>query len=70
MFVFCTDGVLEAMNADGQEFTSARLVEVIRTTRDQPAARVVESIFEAVHEWRGDTPPNDDMTAVAVRITA
>jgi serine phosphatase RsbU (regulator of sigma subunit) len=38
--------------------------------RDLPAARVVAGIFEGVHEWRGDAPPNDDMTAVAVRITS
>ena len=34
-----------------------------------PPARLVETIFAAVGEWRGDAPPNDDMTAVAVRIT-
>ena len=68
--MLCTDGVYEAMNADGQEFTSARLLDVVRELRDLPAARVVEGIFAAVHQWRGDTPPNDDMTAVAVRITA
>lgn len=70
LFVLCTDGVFEAMNGDGLEFTAARLLEVVGTLRDQPAARVVEGIFAAVHAWRGDTPPNDDMTAVAVRITA
>jgi len=70
LFVLCTDGVYEAMTADGQEFTTARLLDVVRTLRDLPAARVVEGIFAAVHEWRGDTPPNDDMTAVAVRVTA
>jgi hypothetical protein len=31
---------------------------------------MVEAIFTAVAVWRGETPPNDDMTAVAVRITA
>jgi sigma-B regulation protein RsbU (phosphoserine phosphatase) len=70
LFVICTDGVFEAMNAQGQEFTAARLIEVVRGLRDQPAARVVEGIFAAVQEWRGETAPNDDMTAVAVRITA
>jgi phosphoserine phosphatase RsbU/P len=70
LFVLCTDGVFEAMNAAGQEFTSARLLDVVRTLRDLPAARVVAGIFEGVHEWRGDAPPNDDMTAVAVRITS
>lgn len=69
LFVICTDGVFEAMNGQGQEFTAARLIEIVTQFRDQPAARVVEKIFEAVAAWRGDTPPNDDMTAVAVRIT-
>jgi phosphoserine phosphatase RsbU/P len=70
LFVICTDGVFEAMNAQGQEFTAARLIEVVGGLRDQPAARVVEGIFAAVQAWRGETAPNDDMTAVAVRITA
>src|SRR4030095_7010310 len=29
LFVFCTDGVCEAMNAEGEEFTAARLVDVV-----------------------------------------
>ena len=70
LFVLCTDGVYEAMNAAGQEFTASRLLDVVRSLRDLPTAQVVDGIFKAVHEWRGETPPNDDMTAVAVRITA
>jgi len=69
VFVFCTDGVFEAMNGLGQEFTAARLLDVVGRSRDLPPTKMVEAIFEAVAEWRGDTPPNDDMTAVAVRIT-
>jgi sigma-B regulation protein RsbU (phosphoserine phosphatase) len=70
VYVFCTDGVFEAMNAQSQEFTAARLVDVVAAARDLPAARIVAAIFQAVAEWRGDTPPNDDMTAVVVKITA
>jgi sigma-B regulation protein RsbU (phosphoserine phosphatase) len=69
LFVFCSDGVFEAMDADGCEFGSARLIETVRTARDLPAREIVDAIFAAVHAFRGDTPPNDDMTAVAVRIT-
>jgi sigma-B regulation protein RsbU (phosphoserine phosphatase) len=70
IYVFCTDGVFEAMNSRGQEFTASRLVEVVGGARDLPAAKIVAAIFHAVAEWRGDTPPNDDMTAVVVKITA
>jgi len=69
LFVLCTDGVYEAMNARAQEFTAARLLDVVGRVRDLPPSKIVDGIFSAVHEWRGDTPPNDDMTAVAVRIT-
>ena len=70
LFVFCSDGVFEAMNGAAQEFTAPRLIEVVNRTRHLPAQQIVDAIFAAVHEWRGDEPPNDDMTAVAVKITA
>ncbi len=70
VFVFCTDGVFEAMNENSQEFTATRLLDVVSRSRELPAKAIVEAIFGAVAEWRGDAPPNDDMTAVAIRITA
>jgi sigma-B regulation protein RsbU (phosphoserine phosphatase) len=69
VYVFCTDGVFEAMNAAGQEFTASRLIEVVGAMRDLHPAKIVEAVFEAVETWRGGAPPNDDMTAVAIRIT-
>jgi sigma-B regulation protein RsbU (phosphoserine phosphatase) len=69
VFVFCTDGVFEAMNENSQEFTAARLIDVVSRSRDLPSKSIVEAIFAAVEEWRGEAPPNDDMTAVAIRIT-
>ena len=70
VFVFCSDGVSEAMNEAGLEFTSDRLIEVVETAHHLPAAKIVEAIFAAVEQWRAGAPPNDDMTAVAVKITA
>jgi phosphoserine phosphatase RsbU/P len=69
LFVFCTDGVFEAMNAEGGEFTAARLVDVVARSRELPPKLMISEIFAAVAEWRGDAPPNDDMTAVVIRIT-
>lgn len=70
LFIFASDGVSEAMNAAGVEFASERLIDVVSRTRDLSAQKIVDGIFAAVAEWRGDTPQNDDMTAVAVKITA
>ena len=70
VFVICSDGISEAMNEDGEEFTSSRLIGVIERTRGGSAKAIVDGIFEAVEGFRGEAVQNDDMTAVAVKITA
>ena len=65
-----TDGVYEAMNADNAEFGTARVIEIVREARGLSSHEIVDRIFAAVEVFRGDHPPNDDMTAVAVRITS
>jgi phosphoserine phosphatase RsbU/P len=70
IYVYCTDGVYEAMNPDGEEFTTARVIDIVEAGRDRSAQALVREITTAVQIWRGEAPPNDDMTAVVVRITA
>ena len=66
VYVFCTDGVFEANDALGREFGVERLLKVVEEARHKSARELVDAIFAAVLEFRGDTPPNDDMTAVAL----
>lgn len=70
VFVFCTDGVSEAMTVEGREFGAERLVAQVAANRDRPAKAIVDAIAQAVEEFREGAAPNDDMTIVAVRITA
>ena len=70
VFVFCTDGVFEAMDAAGREFGATRLADAVRAAREGSAQEIVESIVSSVHAFRDGAPANDDMTAVAVKITA
>ena len=70
VYVFCSDGVYDANDARGREFGTERLLQVVTDTRQKPAREIVDAIFAAVQDFRGDTAPNDDMTAVAVRITS
>jgi phosphoserine phosphatase RsbU/P len=67
VFVFCSDGVSEAMNSRFEEFTAARLIDVVRRTREQTAREIVHAIVEAVAEHRAGHPPNDDTTVVVVK---
>jgi phosphoserine phosphatase RsbU/P len=69
LFVFCSDGVTEANDALGREFGVGRLLHVIDRTRHKSSRQIADAIFDAVGKFRGDTAPNDDMTAVAVKIT-
>jgi phosphoserine phosphatase RsbU/P len=69
VFVFCTDGIFEAFDEAGGEFGARRLCEVVQTHRGFTAREIVDAIFDAVSAFRGGAPQNDDMTAVAVKIT-
>jgi phosphoserine phosphatase RsbU/P len=68
LFVFCTDGLFEAMNSKGAEFGARRLCEVIAAAQKDAARGIVDAIFHAVTDFRGTEPQADDMTAVAIKI--
>ena len=53
-----------------EEFGAARVLEVVGRSGHKSAREIVDDIFGAVQEFRGETSPNDDMTAVALKITA
>jgi len=69
VFVFCTDGIFETMNLENDEFGARRVCETVRAHRHQTARAIVDAIFDATILFRGHAPQNDDMTAVAVKIT-
>ena len=69
LFVFCSDGVFEAMNINSEEFGAARLLAVVERSRQLAPRAIVDEIFAAVEAFRQGFAPNDDMTAVVVRIT-
>jgi sigma-B regulation protein RsbU (phosphoserine phosphatase) len=70
VYVFCSDGVFEASDAAGTEFGATRLLDVVSRNRQKSARELVDAIVAALQEFRGGTAPNDDMTAVAIKITA
>ena len=70
LFVFCTDGIFEAANAEGKEYGAKRLCDVVGEHRKTTAREIVDAIFDSVILFRGTAPQADDMTAVAVKITA
>jgi sigma-B regulation protein RsbU (phosphoserine phosphatase) len=69
IFVFCTDGIFEAMDEAGTEFGARRVCDIVAEHRSLTAKGIVDAIFDGVGTFRGHASQNDDMTAVAVKIT-
>ncbi|MCY4436179.1 MAG: SpoIIE family protein phosphatase [Chloroflexi bacterium] len=61
-----TDGVTEAMNAEGEEFGVERLQEVFATNPPRDPEEANEAVFAAVSEFAGETPQSDDITCLAL----
>ena len=62
-----TDGVTEAMDADGVQFGRPRLGEIVSAVGGADPERVVEAVDAAVRTHLAGRAPDDDYTLVAVR---
>ena len=63
-----TDGVYEAKNPEGEEFTAERLEELVRACTDQPAAKLIANVSEAIDVFTDTCPKEDDLTLIAIEV--
>lgn len=63
-----TDGVSEAMNVRGEEFTEDRLVSLVRGNVQLSAVSLRDLILEQVNSFAGQAPQHDDLTLVVVKV--
>ncbi|MFP5226316.1 MAG: PP2C family protein-serine/threonine phosphatase, partial [Acidobacteriota bacterium] len=61
-----TDGVLQAQNANGEEFGYQRLIAAAEEGRGRSASELGETILQAVTEFRGGEL-EDDASLVVVK---
>jgi len=67
VLVLYTDGITEAPNEDGKEFSGARLADAVRLGCLKSAREINDGILEAVERFVGDVPQQDDLTLVTVK---
>jgi serine phosphatase RsbU (regulator of sigma subunit) len=67
ILVLVTDGFVEWVNADDEEFGQNRIEEVIRGCRDMPSAGIIDELYSAVSRFAASTAQLDDLTAVVVK---
>lgn len=67
LLVFYTDGVTEAVNAEGEMFGEERLRAVISAAAGSHATDLVDAITATLAQFTGGLEPADDVTCVVVR---
>jgi len=67
VLAFYTDGVTEAMDADGQLFGVERLRAAVAADPDASAAEIVSAVERALGAFTDDAPQSDDVALFVVR---
>ena len=68
LFLFFSDGILDATNRDGVLFGRHRTEEVVKQSCRLSAQEVVDNLFRAVQEHSAGVETFDDQTIMAIRV--
>jgi sigma-B regulation protein RsbU (phosphoserine phosphatase) len=68
VFVFFSDGILDATNKAGDLFGRTRLEKIINECSGNSAESIVKSVFKAAAEHAKGVETFDDQTVVAIRV--
>ncbi len=68
MFVFFSDGILDATNAKGELFGRTRAEKIIAECYENSAESLVKSLFKAASEHAVGVETFDDQTVVAIKV--
>src|SRR5581483_3776685 len=70
LFFFFTDGVTEAMDADGSCFGDTRLAEYLEAHADDSVEEIRNGLLEAVHVFAEGQQQHDDITMIILKVNA
>jgi len=68
LLVIFSDGIVEAVNRQEEQFGDTTLVEVIKRNNNLPPGELLSSIVKEVDRFAGPVPPADDMTLIVARV--
>ena len=69
ILVCYTDGITEACNKNGDDFTKERLMELIKENAALSADEIKENVMSAFYDFIGDNPITDDLTLIILKRT-
>ena len=67
VLVLYTDGVVEAENPAGEQYSPQRLASIVSSHRQQSPSELIETIYASVSDFRGTTLLSDDITLVVLK---
>ena len=67
-FVFISDGITDAENAQGEMYGSEGLTHILCSHRNQPANQIAEAILTDVGRFQAGQPRFDDETILVLRV--
>ena len=62
-----SDGIYEALNADGAQFGVDRVTQIIVRHHDGTPSEIIAALREAVGAFTGDTAASDDRTGIVIK---
>lgn len=66
--ILYTDGVVEAMNEQSEEYTDERFYEFVKQHQDLNCEGFIEALLEDLDRHKGKAEQHDDITAVVLRV--
>ena len=68
VIVLFTDGVSEAMNKEGEEFSDEKLESLALNLSDLSSSQIISSIKAEVHAFTAGTTQSDDITLLVLKV--
>ncbi len=69
VIVLTSDGVLDALNEEGEEYGRDRLARSLRACSSKPVGEIVAALHRDVEAFRGNAVQFDDQTILILRVT-
>lgn len=66
--IFYTDGMVEAMNEQGEIFGFERLIEAVQDAHSLSAESLLRTVLERIDAFSGNASQHDDLTAIVLSV--
>ena len=63
-----TDGFQETISGAMEQFGVDRIVDCVQSNREKSGRKILDELYRAVADFRGESPQQDDLTGVVVKV--